>query len=558
MKQKVLSLFLAACMTAALVAGCGSTKNTANMENGGTEGSTVSNSTESSTQTADTAASESGDYTRAGGEGEIVVGIISDPENMGPWAGMSQGRIAILNTVYEYLITRENGETKGVLAKNWTQIDDTTYEVELYDYIHDTEGNPITASDIKFCFDSALATKNYSKLEVIDSVTVLDDYKVEFKFSKALAVGELENVFLECAIVSQAAYEASGDQMAVDPVGTTAYKVESYTPGSQLVLVNSNDYWQTDDSLVWTTSKHNADKITMSVITEASQHTIAMQTHTVDIANGVPDTDVPKFDEGGEYADGNEVEVLLDNLTYDILYNMSADSVFAEDENLRKAIAYAIDREGLNTGAFNGNGAAVKDFGNATYPDYNKEWDGEDYFDYNIDTAKDYLAKSSYNGQSLRLMYTTSTTADMIAQMVQAYLGNIGVTVELVPYEQMSFIASQFDSAAYDIMLRTTGSTDYIVNQWKLCWYSPDFESTTGGTANFVKDSKLDELMAACLNVKTYGEESIAAFHDYLVEKCYGYGIVEGTINSVHSKYITKVALDDRNQILPGACELAE
>ena len=157
MKQKVLSLFLAACMTAALVAGCGSTKNTANMENGGTEnGSTVSNSTESGTQTADTAASESGDYTRAGGEGEIVVGIISDPENMGPWAGMSQGRIAILNTVYEYLITRENGETKGVLAKNWTQKDDTTYEVELYDYIHDTEGNPITASDIKFCFDLSL------------------------------------------------------------------------------------------------------------------------------------------------------------------------------------------------------------------------------------------------------------------------------------------------------------------------------------------------------------------------------------------------------------------
>ena len=66
MKQKVLSLFLAACMTAALVAGCGSTKNTANMENGGTEGSTVSNSTESGTQTADTAA-----------------GIIQEPEERG-------------------------------------------------------------------------------------------------------------------------------------------------------------------------------------------------------------------------------------------------------------------------------------------------------------------------------------------------------------------------------------------------------------------------------------------------------------------------------------------
>ena len=36
---------------------------------------------------------------------------------------------------------------------------------------------------------------------------------------------------LECAIVTQAAYEASEDQMATTPVGTTAYQVESYVPG---------------------------------------------------------------------------------------------------------------------------------------------------------------------------------------------------------------------------------------------------------------------------------------------------------------------------------------
>lgn len=545
MKKRLVSLALAACMAASMTAGCGTDAGTGSE----IEGNSASGA----------AVSESGEYTRAGEAGEIVVGILADPENMAPWAGMSMGRIEILNTLYEYLITRENGETKGVLAKNWEQVDDITYSVELYDYIHDTAGNPVTAEDVKFSFESALATKNYSKLEVIDSITVVNDYNLEFKFTKTLAIGELENIFLECAIVSQASFEESGsDGMATQPVGTTAYKVEEYVPGSKLVLVDSGDYWQTDESLVYTTSKHNASKITMSVITEASQHTVAMQTHAVDIANGVPDTDVPKFDEGGEFSDGNEVEVLLDNLTYDLLYNMSDDSMFASDKNLRLAIAYAIDREGLNVGAFNGNGTAVKDFANATYPDYITDWDSEDYYDYDEDKAKELLAESDYNGENLRLMYTTSTTADMIAQMVQSYLGAIGVTVELVPYEQMSYIASQYDPDAYEIMLRTTGSTDYIVNQWKLCWYSPDFESTTGGTANFVKDAKLDELMAACLDVKTYGPESIDAMHDYLVEACYGYGIVEGTINSVHSKYITKVALDDRNQILPGACELAE
>ena len=51
-------------------------------------------------------------------------------------------------------------------------------------------------------------------------------------------------------------------------------------------------------------------------------------------------------------------------------------------------------------GVFNGNGTAVKDFANATYPDYNSEWDSEDYYDYDVDKAKEYLEQSNYDGSS--------------------------------------------------------------------------------------------------------------------------------------------------------------
>ena len=253
----------------------------------------------------------------------VTVGVLSDPENMGPWSGMSQGRIAMLFSVYEYMVTREDGEVYGVLAKDWERIDSKTYDVEIYDYIHDADGNPLTASDIVFSFESAIATKNYSN--------------VEFKFNKDLEIGEFENVMLECAIVTQAAYEASEDQMATTPVGTTAYKVESYVPGSELILRDTGNYWQTDESLVHGTSVHNADEIIFSVITEASQHTVALQTGAVDVSNGVPDTDIAKFEEGGEYAEGNQVSIVLDNLSYDITYNMSDSSVFKDDLNLRLA-----------------------------------------------------------------------------------------------------------------------------------------------------------------------------------------------------------------------------
>lgn len=556
-KRSKLALALAVSMMASVIfTGCGAGADTAATQPAAEQ--SVQEETQEQSNEASMGEVDSQTAVSGGKADSVTVGIMADPENMGPWSGMSMGRIAVLFTTYEYMITRENGVAYGVLAKNWEQSDPQTYQVEIYDYIHDAKGNPLTASDIVFSFESAIATKNYGKLSVIDSVTAIDDYNVEFKFNKALEIGEFENVMLECAIVTQAAYEASSDQMATTPVGTSAYLVESYVPGSEIIMKDTGNYWQTDESLVHGTSVHNVAEIKFSVITESSQHTVALQTGAVDISNGVPDTDISKFSAGGEFSEGNAVGVVLDNLSYDVEYNMSDSSVFKDDENLRFALAYAIDKEGVNIGAFNGNGMAVKDFANATYPDYNSDWDNEDYYDYDVDKAKEYLAQSSYDGRTLRLEYINSGMSEMIAQLLQAYWGQIGVNVELIGYDQMMGQQEQYNAEGFDILLKTTGSTDYIVNQWKLCWDARDYREITGGTANFVVDEKLDELMQAALNVDTYGPESIEAFHDYLVEQCYGYGVVEGPINIVHSNKITNVALDSRKQILPGACSYAQ
>ena len=555
-KRKIALALAVGMMVSAIFTGCGAKTEQTDSQTAAEQSAqdeTQGQSNEASMGAVDAQTAASG-----GKADSVTVGIMADPENMGPWSGMSMGRIAVLFTTYEYIITRENGVAYGVLAKNWEQTDAQTYQVELYDYIHDAKGNPLTASDIVFSFESAIATKNYGKLSVIESVTALDDYNVEFKFNKALEIGEFENVMLECAIVTQAAYEASPDQMATTPVGTSAYLVENYVPGSEIVMKDTGNYWQTDESLVHGTSVHNVAEIKFSVITESSQHTVALQTGAVDISNGVPDTDISKFGAGGEFSEGNAIGVVLDNLTYDVEYNMSDSSVFKDDENLRFALAYAIDKEGVNIGAFSGNGVTVKDFANATYPDYNSDWDNEDYYDYDVDKAKEYLAQSSYDGRTLRLEYINSGMSEMIAQLLQAYWGQIGVNVELIGYDQMMGQQEQYNAEGFDILLKSTGSTDYIVNQWKLCWDARDYREITGGTANFVVDEKLDELMQAALNVDTYGPESIEAFHDYLVEKCYGYGVVEGPINIVHSNKITNVALDSRNQILPGACSYAQ
>ena len=194
----------------------------------------------------------------------VVVGLAGDPGNIGPFQGMGLGRIGILFTTYEMLMVKDGDSFRGCLMKELTPVDDLTYDVEIYDYIHDQDNNPLTASDIKFCFDTAKASGNLPKLAVITNVEVISDYVCRFTFS-SLAAGDLESLMMECPIVTQAAYEASADQMATDPVSTTAYQVTDYKTGSSITYTNTGKYWQKDELTAYT-SQHNVNEITFRII----------------------------------------------------------------------------------------------------------------------------------------------------------------------------------------------------------------------------------------------------------------------------------------------------
>ena len=112
-------------------------------------------------------------------EGEIaekvVVGLNNDPQNLGPFQGMSAGRIGVLYTMYEMLAVTEGGETYGVLMQDCEKVDDLTYNITIYDYIYDQAGNHLTADDIVWCYETAIASGNLPKLSSsIESVIRID------------------------------------------------------------------------------------------------------------------------------------------------------------------------------------------------------------------------------------------------------------------------------------------------------------------------------------------------------------------------------------------------
>ena len=468
----------------------------------------------------------------------VVVGLAGDPGNIGPFQGMGLGRIGILFTTYEMLMVKDGDTFRGCLMKELTKVDDLTYDVELYDYIVDQAGNKLTASDIKFCFETAKADGNLPKLSSVDSVEVLSDYVARFHFT-ALAAGDLESLLMECPIVTQAAYEASADKMATDPITTSPYQVVDYKTGSTITYKRNENYWQKDELTV-TTSRHNVDEITFKIIPDPVQMVNALKAKEIDISAAIDGSYISDF----MGVEGFDVTQIPDNTTKYLIFNFDSIPNAAE----RQAIAYAVDVDDIIAFAFDGIGYHAKTVGNNKYPDFVESWNDEEYYEYDDDKAQALFAEAGVTaGKTYRLIYNVADDNTRIVTTIQAALGDYGINVTLIPYDKYD----DKKSGEWDIMLDEGGSSNLLTNVWKLTLDSRD--QTYGKTVGHVADEKLQSLIEAAINDNS--PENMDAFHQYLKEQCYEYGLVSKVNNLAHTTVVSKAATCFRGQILPGACE---
>ena len=79
------------------------------------------------------------------------------------------------------------------IRDRYKEVDDLHWQVEIYDYIYDSEGNHITADDVVFSFNELVESGNAFKYASFESVKKIDDYTVEFTWTAPIdSVGALE------------------------------------------------------------------------------------------------------------------------------------------------------------------------------------------------------------------------------------------------------------------------------------------------------------------------------------------------------------------------------
>lgn len=482
--------------------------------------------------------------------GKITVGLSDDPKDLGPGGYGATSFMIVVPNYYETLFDLEDNNYKPILAKDYEEVDDLHWDVHLYDYIKDSNGNPITASDVVFSIQVLQESGHAVKYDYFESAEAIDDYTVRFTWTKPIdSVGALEWPWCRTFIISQKSYEEGN--FTSNPVGTGAYKVEEYVAGSKVVLTRNENYWQTEE-LRDPDHRANVDTIQYDVITETSQHVIALSSDEIQYSQYVPSENVKDFEEGGQYAAGHDVYVTQGS-SLEVMMGNATEGKITADPNFRLAMWYALDNNAIATAV--GTYLPSEAFGTPFFSDYYESWEtaeGNYHAVMDVEKAKEYLEKTDYNGEKLVLFGTSDEATKTALTMVQSLLLNVGINTEIKTEEGNMFENDMLDPANWDILYKDCGGGSQV-GEWNR--FTNNNEFGTGMNMSFIHDDKLQELYETAASLEGHNEEGMTDFVDYVQENGYFYAVCSPKINAVYSDVFATIALHENEFLRPGACE---
>ena len=484
----------------------------------------------------------------------VTVGVQSDPADSAPWAANSNGRTNALWGLYQELGHIISGEFVPAIVKEYTIAEDgKSMTCTIFDYITDSAGNKLTANDVKFSFETGTALGYITGVSMIDEIVVDNDYQFTFKFGKELRLGDLDTIF-RTAIVTQAAYEADPNGMSTNPVGTGPYTLTSYTAGSSFTYTAREDFWQTDENYLCARDRANVKTINYVILAESSQRTMALEQKSIDMCSEISNEDIGEFREGGAYSGDYWTYGVPDNLSLLIFCNCDS-SRLTSNKDLRTAIFYAINAETILQSVYNGNGTNPKSMSPTWGTGYAASVDSEDnYYNYSVDKAKEYLEKAGYNGEELTILTEATGNVANSAVLVQAFLSAAGINAKIQSVDSTILQATYTNPDGWDILLTQNACNTYAVTA-----FNPlSSDRYTTGTINHIYDDKLQELLATAYAMSTAGEESFKALHDYVVENAYGMNLVNYTTTYVVPSFMDSVCLSYKKSFIPGGCTYIE
>jgi peptide/nickel transport system substrate-binding protein len=162
----------------------------------------------------------------------------------------------------------------------------------------------------------------------------------------------------EGSVDADGIFHPTGTYSTQHPIGTGPFKFKSWTRGDRLVLERYDDYWgKTSDSPTEFNGKGaNLDQLIFKPIADNAARLQALQSGDVMGYDLVEPQDIPTIE-------GDSNLQILDRPPFNVGYvGFSISTKPLDDIEVRKAIAYGLDRQGVIDSFYAGRGEVAKEF----------------------------------------------------------------------------------------------------------------------------------------------------------------------------------------------------
>jgi peptide/nickel transport system substrate-binding protein len=269
----------------------------------------------------------------ASGGGVLRIGLDVDAGTGDPRLSSDTSALRLRELIYNGLVKIEPDFSPApALAESWENPDDTTWIFNLRPDVTFHNGDPFTAEDVKFTFDTILnpdfASPVRSFYTPITNIEVVDPLTVKFTLDQPY--GPFLS-YMNMPIVPKGVVEADAEAFATSPVGTGPFKLVEWKRGDSMMLEANPDYWDGAPLL---------SGIEMRVVPDNSARVVALESGDLDLVQSpISPQDVKRL-EGEEGIVVNRVPAA--GYTY---VNLNCADPAISDVRVRQALSHLVNRQ---------------------------------------------------------------------------------------------------------------------------------------------------------------------------------------------------------------------
>lgn len=342
-----------------------------------------------------------------------------DPVSLDPIAVSDNGSIWTQLLIYDTLIRPDKAGTglEAGLAESWTVSDDgLTLDFKLRDAKF-SDGTPVTPEDVQFSIERAASkASSWGRFyRPITSFEIVGPREIKMKLAEPFTPAFNNLALFAASILPKAQVEAKGDAFFDAPVGSGPFILKERVPGSRVTLAKNPYYWQQ--------GKPAVDDAVLEIVSEPSARALKLEAGEVDVALDPPLNQIKELKSKAGISVGEANPFRAD------FVQLNTTRKPFDDERVRQALNYAVDKNALVKGVLYGAGKpAASAMPVMAYADPNLA-----PYEYNVAKAKELLAEAGYaNGFEAELVVNSgAATSRNAAIALQAMLQQVGVKLKI-------------------------------------------------------------------------------------------------------------------------------